>query len=990
MKTNRLLLILSFVIIFLALNSLSVAQESADETLASTEIATTEPTIIDLTETPTLEPTATLSETSTEIPFSTETPTAIPTEIPTQQATSEVTLEITQVATVESTPEGSATATIDSSMPTSSPTATATSESFIPELPLSMTPSVLFPEQKMEMFFSDVFNGGDDLAGWQLEEGWSFVEFENGQALKMPSDRKASFLSQPLYNLSVQANLAFNAGLVSLSIRQSNLGSYTVVLGLDGQLALYRAGTLLAFNSVTPSISGQRRVLAIAAIENVLRVSIDDVEVITAMDTSPLPAGNIAFMGSGNGTDGLLIDNVQVNVVSAELSALYGNVITSQVEPTLIPISDSLSSPQAFRNYNRAAAIDWADRNNNKDASFRGDCCGRYCATYIGITLYAGGIDTVSTTWTGNNQIIRWMLNNPDQWEFKSGISDLDRGDVVFYSDNPNAPANWSYIDPVGGWSLWLHSALVTNTGRVASWNGEYWNIPFDSFIGMSYRIFVHIKDTPPIPLAPSDLTATPVSQTQIDLSWRDNSNNENGFIIERWSNSVGNFVQIATVPANQTTYHHAGLTCGTFGHYRVKAFNAAGSSAYSNEAKATSFSCSRPSQRPVLISPANGAATNDNTPTFTWSPVNTPNVFYELQIDTDPNFASPILHVIRDIPFPTYTLTTPIADGRYYWRVRAYNNSGNGPWSTSTPTRNFKVDTVPPNPPTLMSPAINPIISNSRPRFCWNSVTDVNRYQIEIDNDPNFTSPLSLPENGGTVSTCFTASTLGQGQYWWHVHARDQADNWGSYGQIRSFTLTILTAPSDRRVFITATTSRPTFQWAAVPGASGYRLEISTNGSFTNPIRIKDFGSGRVSYQLSTVEALGHGFYYWRVYAINFPYVSSILPPLYRTFSVTPSVPPAPRLANPPNGATITDTTPDLSWNSVNYSYTAVTYELQVDNNSDFSTPIGWYDGISGTIRRVTTPLAGGGKRYYWRVRAVNGVGAPGNWSSARNFRVN
>ena len=89
-------------------------------------------------------------------------------------------------------------------------------------------------------------------------------------------------------------------------------------------------------------------------------------------------------------------------------------------------------------------------------------------------------------------------------------------------------------------------------------------------------------------PAAPSNLVATPVSPTQINLSWADGSNNETTFKIERKVGSRGSFVQIATVGANVKSYSDTGVTGGQVHSYRVRATNAAGNSAYSNTASAT------------------------------------------------------------------------------------------------------------------------------------------------------------------------------------------------------------------------------------------------------------------------------------------------------------------------------------------------------------------------------------------------------------------
>jgi hypothetical protein len=97
----------------------------------------------------------------------------------------------------------------------------------------------------------------------------------------------------------------------------------------------------------------------------------------------------------------------------------------------------------------------------------------------------------------------------------------------------------------------------------------------------------------PVVPAAPGGL-AVSASGTTINLSWADNSNNEDGFKLERKTGAAGVYAQIAQLPAGQTTYSNAGLLASTTYFYRVRAFNVAGDSGYSNEASATTqSSCS-------------------------------------------------------------------------------------------------------------------------------------------------------------------------------------------------------------------------------------------------------------------------------------------------------------------------------------------------------------------------------------------------------------
>lgn len=78
------------------------------------------------------------------------------------------------------------------------------------------------------------------------------------------------------------------------------------------------------------------------------------------------------------------------------------------------------------------------------------------------------------------------------------------------------------------------------------------------------------------------------MSDTQVNLSWKDNSSNETGFRIERKTGPDGAYAEIATVAAGITTYQNPGLVKGTTYFYRVRAYNVAGNSGYSNEASVT------------------------------------------------------------------------------------------------------------------------------------------------------------------------------------------------------------------------------------------------------------------------------------------------------------------------------------------------------------------------------------------------------------------
>ncbi len=87
---------------------------------------------------------------------------------------------------------------------------------------------------------------------------------------------------------------------------------------------------------------------------------------------------------------------------------------------------------------------------------------------------------------------------------------------------------------------------------------------------------------------APSGLTATAISSSQIDLSWVDNSHNEAGFRIERKTGTDGAYSEIDTVAADISIYSDTGLDESTTYTYRVRAYNGKLYSDYSNVVSAT------------------------------------------------------------------------------------------------------------------------------------------------------------------------------------------------------------------------------------------------------------------------------------------------------------------------------------------------------------------------------------------------------------------
>jgi len=109
-------------------------------------------------------------------------------------------------------------------------------------------------------------------------------------------------------------------------------------------------------------------------------------------------------------------------------------------------------------------------------------------------------------------------------------------------------------------------------------------------------------KDRGPLLIAFSMVSVLWLSSSagaaSLKLSWTDQSSVEQGFKIERAVGTSGAFTQLATVGANIRTYTDSTVSPGSTYCYRVRAFNAAGTSAPSNQACAN-------------VSTASGSAVN-------------------------------------------------------------------------------------------------------------------------------------------------------------------------------------------------------------------------------------------------------------------------------------------------------------------------------------------------------------------------------------------
>jgi hypothetical protein len=158
-------------------------------------------------------------------------------------------------------------------------------------------------------------------------------------------------------------------------------------------------------------------------------------------------------------------------------------------------------------------------------------------------------------------------------------------GDPTPYGVGATVSAN--ALTPANNYTITLSPGAGTTT--VSSPNQQGGKLED----GNATTITVHVRLA-----APSGLTANGVSQTQINLSWTDNSTGEDNFTIESSSNGGTTFLPLAIVGAGVTTFSHTGLTCGTTRPYRVRATKTTPTglnSDLSNVASGSTTTCNNP-----------------------------------------------------------------------------------------------------------------------------------------------------------------------------------------------------------------------------------------------------------------------------------------------------------------------------------------------------------------------------------------------------------
>ncbi len=196
----------------------------------------------------------------------------------------------------------------------------------------------------------------------------------------------------------------------------------------------------------------------------------------------------------------------------------------------------------------------------------------------IGNSNYAGPVTVViagpnapsaltATTISGSRIDLAWTDNSNNETQFR-----IERCALVTCT-------NGDYVVVTN-----VAAGVTTYADNGLAVDGTYtYRVRADNNVGVSAYTTPATANTIR-PSAPSALAATTVNGTRIDLTWTDGAVNETGYRIERCATQgCSNFAEIAVVGTDAVSYSDVSAAVENFYTYRVRAYNVAGTSAYSN-----------------------------------------------------------------------------------------------------------------------------------------------------------------------------------------------------------------------------------------------------------------------------------------------------------------------------------------------------------------------------------------------------------------------
>jgi hypothetical protein len=183
---------------------------------------------------------------------------------------------------------------------------------------------------------------------------------------------------------------------------------------------------------------------------------------------------------------------------------------------------------------------------------------------------------------------------------------------------------------------------------------------------------------TPPLaPIVISPSGGQVVDSAFVNLIWH-RASTATGYILEIANDTLFNNIFERDSSVTDTVYRNLNNFINGNYYWRVTAFNAYGNSPRSSRA---SFVVGIKPPAPVVINPVNDTTFDTAYVNFIWHKSSTA-TRYTFELDNDSTFATPLV-VDSSVIDTTYRNLAPLANGRCFWRVTAFNAYGNSPRST-------------------------------------------------------------------------------------------------------------------------------------------------------------------------------------------------------------------------------------------------------------------------------------------------------------------
>ncbi|MCG3111122.1 MAG: fibronectin type III domain-containing protein [Candidatus Manganitrophus sp. SB1] len=371
-------------------------------------------------------------------------------------------------------------------------------------------------------------------------------------------------------------------------------------------------------------------------------------------------------------------------------------------------------------------------------------------------------------------------------------------------------------------------------------------------------------------PTAPTNLTATPAGETQINLSWGASSDNIGvaGYRVERCQGTTcANFVEVAQPTG--ATFNDTGRSAGASYVYRVRAVDAAGNlSGYSSTAGATTPDNSAPTA-PTNLTAATVGETQINL-SWTASTDNVGLAGYRVERCQGSNCTN-----FAEIAQPTATTFNDpgrSAGTLYSYRVRAIDTANNFSGFSNIATAATQ-DTTAPTAPTNL--AANPV-SGSQINLSWGASTDnvgVTGYRVERCQGATCSNFAEISQ---PTTTSFNDTGRSPGvSYRYRVRGVDAGNNFSGYSNIASATTPDTTAPTSPTNLAASPVSgtQINLSWNASTdnvGVTEYRIERCQGANCANFAQIATSGTNSFnntglsqatlySYRVRAVDAAGN-----------------------------------------------------------------------------------------------------------------------------------